>query len=225
MRIAIVLCILLVALPASAGTFRADFEDGSLDGWQQLWPKGEMIWKIVDGELECYRASQWSAEMVIGEASWTDYVIEVDVKLLEDHGPGDFDLVVRVTTADNGYAFLIGDWVGSPSVYVQRVPDLNMMVTESYDPLELGVWHHLELEVEGSKFTFWINDEKIIEYEDDRYKRGMVGFGVANYTVRFDNLVITGPDVPDVTPPTWEDQPVEPRERFVTTWGQIKGSH
>jgi len=224
MRITItMLSMLLIALPAWTGTFRDDFEDGDLDGWQQLWPGGEMIWEVVDGELECARLSQWSAGIVTGEVSWTDYTIEADVKLLQDHGPGDFDLVARSITNDDGYAFLVGDWVGEPSVYVQRMPDLNMKVTKTFDPLELDTWHHVKLEVEGSEFTFWINNENVLEYRDGTYQEGMVGLGVANYTVRFDNVIITGPDVPDVMPPTWEEQPVEPMNRLPTTWAQIKG--
>jgi hypothetical protein len=217
-----VLLTLLVTLPAWAGTFRDDFEDGNLDGWQQLWPQGAMIWKVVDGELECSRLSQWTAGLVTGEASWTDYTIEADVKLLQDHGPGDFDLFARATTNDNGYAFLVGDWVGQPSVYVQQMPDLNMKVTEPFGPLEQGVWHHVKLEVEGNKFTFWINDEEIIDYQDSTYQAGMVGLGVANYTARFDNVIITGPEIPDVMPPTWKEQPVNPRHRLATTWAKIK---
>jgi hypothetical protein len=217
---------LLVALPAWTGTFRDDFEDGDLVGWQQLWPGGEMIWKVVDGELECSRSSQWSAGIVTGEVSWTDYTIEADVKLLEDHGAGDFDLIARSVTNDDGYAFLVGDWVGEPSVYVQRMPDLNMKVTKTFDPLELDIWHHVKLEVEGSEFTFWINNENVIEYRDGTYQEGMVGLGVANYTVRFDNVIITGPDVPDVMPPTWEERPVErpvePMNRLPTTWAAIR---
>lgn len=223
MRIPIVLSMLLVALPVWAGTFRDDFEDGDLDGWQQIWPGGAMIWQVVDGELECSRSSQWSAGIITGEAFWTDYTIEVDVKLLQDHGAGDFDLIARSTTNDNGYAFLVGDWVGEPSVYVQRMPDLQMKVTEPFDPLELDTWHHVKLEIVGDKFTFWVNNDKLIEYQDDTYQEGMAGLGVANYTARFDNVIITGPEVPDVTPPTWKEQPVEPRNRLVTTWAQIKG--
>jgi len=223
MRTAMILLTLLVTLPVWAGTFRDDFEDGNLDGWQQLWPQGAMIWKVVDGELECSRLSQWSAGIAVGEASWTDYTIEADVKLLQDHGPGDFDLLARATTNDNGYAFLVGDWVGEPSVYVQQMPDLNMKVIDPFDPLEQDVWHHVKLEAEGNKFTFWINDEEVIDYQDGTYQAGMVGFGVANYTARFDNVIITGPEVPDVMPPTWKKQPVNPRRRLATTWAQIKG--
>jgi hypothetical protein len=103
------------------------------------------------------------------------------------------------------------------------MPDLNMKVIEPFGPLELDTWHHVKLEAKGSKFTFWVNNENIIEYQDDMYREGMVGLGVANYTIRFDNVVITGPDVPDVIPPTWKRRPVEPRNRLSTTWAQIKG--
>jgi hypothetical protein len=223
MRTALIVFILfLAALPVWAGTFRDDFEDGNIDGWQQFWPKGEVIWKVVDGELECARQEQWSTEILTGEFTWTDYTVEADVKLLEDYGPGDFDIVVRATTNENGYAFLIGDWVGEPSVYVQLLPDLDMKVVKPFDPLKLDKWHHLKIEAIGDKFTLWINDEKVVEYQDDTYQRGMVGFGLANYTARFDNVVITGPDVPDVMPPTWKEQPVEARNKLTTTWAQRK---
>lgn len=222
MRIILMVSMLLVALPVLAGTFKDDFEDGNFDGWQQFSPKNEIVWKVVDGELECIRLTDHSAEIVTGEVSWTDYTFEANVKLLQDHGPGDFDLVVRLTTTENGYAFLAGDWVGEPSVYVQRLPDLNMKVVKPYDALELDVWHHVKVEAKGGNFTFWVNNEKVIEYQDDVYQKGMVGFGVANYTARFDNVIITGTGVPDVIPPTWNKQPVESRDKITTTWARVK---
>ena len=219
---------LVFVVSAWTGTFRDDFQDGDLEGWQQFWPAGEMIWEVIDGELACSRLTDHSAEIVTGDVSWTDYTIECDVKLLEDHGAGDFALIVRVASGNNGYGFLVGDWVGESAAYTQKWPDLNMKVIEPLDPLELNAWHHLKLEVEDSEFTFWVNDEIAIEYDDDLYQNGMVGFGVANYTVRCDNVVITGPDVPDIVPDTWPEQiveqgrPVEPRGRLITTWASIK---
>jgi hypothetical protein len=217
--------ILLIGLPVWSGTFRDDFEDGDLDGWQQIWPNPEkgIVWKVVDGELECVRMSQWSAGLVTGDSTWTDYTIEVDAKLLQYHGPGDFDLVARAGSNDDGYAFLVGDWVGQPSVYVQKFPELGMEVTMPFDELEMNVWHHLKLEVGGRDFTFWINNKWIVEYQDNTYKSGMVGFGVANNTIRFDNVVITGPDVPNVTPPTWGvKRAINPKNMLAVTWGGIK---
>lgn len=223
---------LVFVVSAWTGTFVDDFEDGDLEDWHQFMPNpGDMLWKVIDGELECSRMTEISTDLATGENFWTDYTIKCDVKLLQDYGPGDFALIVRVTSANNGYGFLLGDWVGKPSVYVQQWPNLNMKVTKPFDSLELDTWYHLKLEVEGSSFTFWINDEMILEYQDAKYSTGMVGFGVANYAIRCDNVVITGPDVPDVVPPTWEEpeeepqnEPVETRGKLATTWGGIKRS-
>jgi hypothetical protein len=34
---------------------------------------------------------------------------------------------------------------------------------------------------------------------------------------------ISGPDVPDVTPPTWEKaRPVQPHDKLATLWGKVK---
>ncbi|MBM3240321.1 DUF1080 domain-containing protein [Candidatus Poribacteria bacterium] len=214
--------------PNWAGTFIDDFEDGDLDGWQQIWPVGAALWKVVNGELECSRQGRVSAEIATGKVSWTDYTIEVDAKLLQDHGAGDVDLNPRITkrSADgtgDGYGFMVGDWTGVSEVTVTRLPDFaDVKAREPFEPLELDRWHHLKLEAKGSKFTFWINNEKVIEYQDDMYPKGMVSIGLANYTARFDNVIITGPDVPDVTPPTWKGRPVQPRGKQATTWGEIK---
>ena len=93
---------------------------------------------------------------------------------------------------------------------------------EKFKQLELDEWYHLKLEVKGVEFVLWINEEKAIVYEDKTTKTGAIGFGLTNYTARFDNVEITGPDVPDLTPPTWEVQPVQPRGKLATTWCQIK---
>ena len=53
MRIAITLCILLVALPAWAGTWRDDSDDGNLDGWDIQLAVGQVDGKFGDvGQIE-----------------------------------------------------------------------------------------------------------------------------------------------------------------------------
>jgi hypothetical protein len=228
---ALVLVFALVFVASAwAGTFKDDFQDGDLEGWEQFWPKGAMLWEVIDGELACSRVTDHSAEIITGDVSWTDYTIECDVKLVEDHGAGDFALIVRVSSGNAGYGFLVGDWVGESAAYTQKWPDLSMKVIQPLEPLELGVWHHLKLEVEDNEFTYWINDEMAIEYDDDLYRSGKLGFGVANYTVRCDNVVITGPDVPNIVPDTWPNEDVgpgrsvKPGGRLITTWASIKRS-
>lgn len=91
-----------------------------------------------------------------------------------------------------------------------------------FDPLELNKWHHIKLEVKGDNFIFWVNGKIALEHQDDVVKEGAVGLRLANYTARFDNVEISGPDVPDITPPTWKSRPVHPRGKLTATWGEIK---
>ena len=101
--------------------------------------------------------------------------------------------------------------------------------------LKLDDWSTLKLSVKDGTFIFSINDEKIAETEDDfalvlggREIRGKVGrlddfltggagFGLANYTARFDNLIITGKDIPNKG-----TLPVVSRGKLATTWGHLK---
>ena len=171
-----------------------------------------------------------SAELATGKVSWTDYTIEVDAKILNDHGASDLDLNPRITKRPangpgDGYGFMIGDWTGGPEITITRLPEWqDIKAREPIKPLALGKWYHLKLEADGSRFTYWIDNEKVIEYQDDRYPTSMVALGLANYTARFDNVVIKGPDVPNVVPPTWEGQSVQPNGSLATTWGSIKSN-
>jgi hypothetical protein len=214
----------LVTIPhVGAGTFRDDFEDGDLDGWRQAHPADPMLWRTVDGELECTRQDRVSTILVIGEDDWSDYTIEYDVMLLEDLGTGDVDVMARYIDPvwSHVIIFGIGDFLGEPAVFTERFPD-DVTTQKPFGPLELNEWHHIKLQAEGDNFTFWVNDEKIIEHKDEAVKSGSIGLGLANHTARFDNVEIAGPDVPDVTPPTWKAHPIQPRNKLAETWGKIK---
>ena len=87
---------------------------------------------------------------MIGDPSWTDYTVDYDVLLMEDHGPGDFDVFARVDAwRIRLYLFGIGDFAGVPSAFVQRVPD-NGFAQEEMDLPVLDVWRHLSFEATGS---------------------------------------------------------------------------
>ena len=53
MRIAIILCLLLIALSAWAGTLMDNFENGELEDWVQggIGGNNPGIWRIDNGEL------------------------------------------------------------------------------------------------------------------------------------------------------------------------------
>ena len=82
----------------------------------------------------------------------------------------------------------------------------------------------MKLNVKGKTFTFYINNQKVLIHEDEMVKEGKIGLSVAGYTVRFDNIEISGLQVPDFTPPTWKARPVNQQNKLAVTWAQIKGN-
>lgn len=218
MRAIAILCMLFLVLPVWAGTFRDDFEDGNLDGWRQVNPVAPMLWEIANGELECVKKNVESTVIVIGEDDWSDYTIDFDVMLLEDFGQGDVDIVARYIDPmwSNFIMFWFGDCIGPPEVNVVRYPE-GVRTRKPFAPLELDEWYHIKLEAEGNDFALWLDHEKVLDHTDKAVKIGSVGLGLANYKAHFDNVEISGPDVPDVIPPTWKGQSVEPRGGLTTT--------
>jgi hypothetical protein len=206
-----------------AGTFIDDFEDGDLDGWRQVNPPAPMLWEIIDGELECTRHNAESTMLVTGEDDWSDYTIEYDVVLLEDFGSGDVDVVVRYTDPvwSSQMLFYFGDFFGAREVCIRRDPG-GADTRKPFDRLKLDEWYHIKLEAEGDHFSLWLDDEKVLDHTDKAVKSGGAGLGLANYTAHFDNVIITGPDVPDIVPLTWKGQTVEPKDRITTTWAALK---
>jgi hypothetical protein len=216
--ILVILSICLLVVSAQAGTFKDDFEDGNLDGWRQGSPFSQTptLWKIVDGELECTYQNSISTLLLTGEESWKDYTIEYDVKLLKDFGPGDVDVIARSKNPifSHMMAVSFGDFVGVPSIFAQRLPG-DVIANRPFD-LEMNQWHHFKLEVNQENFVFWINGQIVLEIQDNFLKEGTVGIGLANYSAHFDNVIITGKDVPDNL------SAVVSQDKLTTSWGQIK---
>ena len=137
---------------------------------------------------------------------------------------------------------LMGD---KPAVHETRIDclagdlhnvEFELLYTEPHPLLRLNKWAHLKLSANGENFSFWIDDKKIAETGDafvvivedreikwkvgeltDRFGKGGPGFGLSNYTARFDNIMITGEDVPNKG-----GLSVKPKEKLTTTWGDLK---
>ena len=91
------------------------------------------------------------------------------------------------------------------------------------------------MSVGGDHFTFSINGKKITETGDPfillhgdeklmiktkdiaSHPTGGTGFGLANYTARFDNITITGAGIPDKG-----GLSVDPSTKLATAWASLK---
>ena len=81
-----ILLFISLTMPAVAGVYMENFNDGDFRGWQ---PVGLIkdCWKVVDSEL-CGDTDQlWSPELVLnlGRGNWNNYTVECDAKFIETH--------------------------------------------------------------------------------------------------------------------------------------------
>ena len=242
--IIIVVILFLCPFPGWTGTFLETFDDGELEGWTELVQLNNQpgSWEIVDDELHAISHETFLRLLTTGDDTWEDYTIEFDVKPLKKHGIGAISIAVRVQETWIVYCsisdpvVIIGDnppihepRIGCFAGSLHRVPFVDLLF-EPHPLLRFNRWSHLKLSVQGDIFTFWINEEQVMEptrlqifrqievFNDfPDFLTGGVGFGLANYTARFDNITITGDSIPNRG-----GLSVKPTGKLATTWGDLK---
>ena len=242
----IIVVVFLLPFSALAGTFLETFDDGDLEGWQEIVQLNNApgVWEVVDDELHAVSHEAFLRLLTTGDDTWKDYAIEFDVKPLKKHGRGAIAIAARVKGSVLFYCSFADPVVlddplaGSLlSCVTGDLHDVEFVVLyfEPHPLLRLNKWSHLKLSVKGENFTFSSNGKKIVETGDDfafvhggekievkagkltRFLTGGVGFGLANYTARFDNITVTGDSIPNSG-----GFAVTPGGKLATVWGQLR---
>ena len=225
--------IFLFIISAGAGTFVETFDDGNLEEWQEITILGvaPASWNIRDGELQAIAKDGDVIHLLtIGDEEWQDYDIEFDVKPLEKHGRGNIAIAARVDGIW-GVVCVIGDLpfpeAGSRVTCFGGDLGGNMFVrfkSELTPLLKVGEWSHLKLRVHGKLLSLWINEKQVLNSivleqvaHPPDFPLGKVGLGLANYTAKFDNFIITGDTIPNKGKLS-----VTPRKKLAMTWVNLK---
>lgn len=237
---------LLFLLPfsAAAGTFIEAFDGKDMDDWRELVqlndPPG--LWEIVNSELEVVHREPSLHFFTTGDETWEDYTVEFDVKPTKKHGIGGIAIAARVNESWLIYCAIrdiviaiddkppvqeIGTYCSAGDLHGVKFISINSVF---HPLLKLDKWAHLKLDVSEDILTFWVNEEQVIEPTDFQFIEhvrdeigfpgfltGGAGFGLANYTARFDNITVTGDNIPNRG-----GLSVTSREKLATTWGDLK---
>ena len=225
--ILVFICHFLAVIATQSGTLRDNFNDNNVDGWEEITvPLNKKVsfkdWQVIDGELHIADQQDDVVRcLVVGKSKWKNYVLEVDVKPIQALGKNDINLVAHFKD-NRSFVCTIGNWTGTPQVtafqalWVGAVA--NNQKQKPFDLLKVGKWHHLKLKAEEDDFTIWINDRKMMNYQDPTLQKGQVGFCVSNYIARFDNVVIVGPDVPDIN----QGLSIDKAGKLANVWAKLK---
>ena len=240
--VSIVATLFLFTFSVWAGTFVETFGDDLAD-WQELNAHDAVLgsWEIIDAELEMTNPGGGARFFTTGDETWQDYSIDVNVKPLEKRGPGNIGILARVKGSRTVWCLVSDLFLNDPESKVMCMTrDFNENIGEAlyikpHRLLRLNRWSKLKLSVRGDHFIFSINGKKITETGDPfillhdgeelmiktkdiaSHPTGGTGFGLANYTARFDNITITGEGIPDKG-----GLSVMPSAKLATTWARLK---
>ena len=226
--------IFLFLLSVSAGTFVETFDGVNLDAWQEIVlldfkvKPGE--WEIIGGELHAINTGGLLRLLTMGDEKWRNYTVEVDVFPLKKHGPGNIGIAARMQ-GTVGIIGLIGDYPfpfpADPDPGLTTTcfgGDLHNNIFRVFGSgdsplLELETWSTLKFEVNAENFMFWLNGEKVLIGRDNtfNFSTGAVGLVLTSYTIKFDNLVISGDGIPNKGRLS-----VAPRDKLATMWSRLR---
>lgn len=225
-----------------AGTFVETFDEDLAD-WQELNAPDAILgaWEIIDAELEMTNPGGGARFFTTGDETWQNYSIEVNVKPLEKRGPGNIGILARIKGSRAVWCLVSDLFLNDPESKVMCISrDFDEKIGEAlyitpHRLLRLNKWSQLKLSVGGDHFAFSIDGKKITETGDpfillhggeklmlktrdiSSHPTGSTGFGLANYTARFDNITITGVGIPDKG-----GLSVGPSAKLTTTWASLK---
>lgn len=225
------------AMVIFAGTFIEDFEDGDIEGWERS-PQNEknkaVTWELVDGALMFDPEGQaWDQAIcqmnfvgtpeVPDVREWTDYDLEVDIKhTMMANWPGGIRARVDLDTGGH-YAvwFYPGD--SRINLYKNPVWDINTGLADlgqsAYKP-EIDEFRTVKLSCQGDTIKVFYDGEEVISADDSEHESGTIALCVQDKVVYFDNIKVTGPNIPNL-----KMSSVESAGKLATTWGMIREDH
>ena len=210
----------LLAISAQAGTFVDDFEDGNLDGWGEVLNLGGGIseWKVEDGILTCRRPSDPSTFLLFGEKDWKNYTIEFDARMVEKlsnyHAIG---MDLRLQNTANGVWCALRGGANTANIVVWANNNFAKQDTKPF-AFELNRWYRLKGVANDDSFEFYVDGELVASLSDSNFSTGYVDLDANGCLAHFDNVVITGDDVPDSS----SLAAISASGKLAATWGQIR---
>jgi hypothetical protein len=80
---------------------------------------------------------------------------------------------------------------------------------------QIGKWYRLRIDVAGNEISYYIDDKLQHQVNDNLHKSGGVNLYAHDAIVEFDNVVITGDDIPD-------NLSIQHQSKVTISWGQLK---
>ena len=207
-----VLMFISLAPVAYAGTWIWDFNNGKVNDWNEVVGK----WKAEKGGYAEVAGTEY-AKTLWGNVNWTNYTVEVGITLQKEVGFNCAGLLVRTNDdGTQGFRFWIrtDEWKCQFSKWVDN--KFVHIVEKHIIDVKIGVTYNLKVIIEGNRYQCFADGDLVIDHEDKEKVRenGKIGFITYQAYPLFDNLIISGPNIPSSA--------VDPGAKLTQSWGKIK---
>jgi len=207
---------------AFAGTWRDNFEDGNLEGWEAAVGNLPVI---ENGELVFAQGSD-ICHFVTGEIQWSDYTVQADVKVIKMLGANvpQVGIAARSHLPENWgwYEFLFGWPAGNANLVVNHVAVNGNESLKTMIPFDvkMNLWYNFKMVLKKDHIEAYLDDKLIIQFDDQAESSGKVDLIVWGLETHFDNVVITGPGISD----GGSSFDVTTQNKLATIWGWIRST-
>ncbi|MDE0401253.1 MAG: hypothetical protein OXL96_25940 [Candidatus Poribacteria bacterium] len=221
----VVLCAMVFNQQGFAGTWTDAFEDGNTQEWElfNTLDEEEAKWWIDRGEAvaETFEPHHdlptvWST----GELDWRTYSLSCRAKLVKAKDkPASFGLILHQRWEASSF-YICEIFYLSKTVYITKYTGRASTLGEFDFAAKLNRWYALTASIDSrGKLKFQIDDEVFTVTDKNPIKSGKAGLIVSGAQARFDDVKITGSNIPDGGPGTLS---VEPSGKLASTWGKLK---
>ena len=208
-----------LVLPTFAGTWRDDFEDKNTREWKIIKPTmRNQKWQINKGEAvgEIFQPGDWNL-WITGNPKWKNYSVSCLAKLVNEKNEPAIGLALHWRT-NSRYLFYIDYTRGLAIIYREALANIGVSTPFA---AKIDTWYKLTATVyEDGKLEFQIDDTVHTILDPDPLPGGQAGLVVMDGRARFDNVEITGDDIPNGGP--GRPFAVAPQDKLATTWGNLK---
>jgi pectate lyase C len=204
----LLLCLSLVMslaaiYPASAATIFSDnFDDGNANGWSTQ--NGSWSVSQDNGNYSYYQSSSNEGRAWAGNASWTNYSVEADVKIVNFNGSNRAYVAGRWKDANNFYAASLYNSSGGKLEIRKKVNGSTSTLTSKAFPLTTNKWYKVKLEMNGSTIRMYVDGVLQLTATNSDLSSGMIGLVGYKAATRYDNIVVSdfggGGSTPTPTP-------------------------
>ena len=240
----LIISVLSLSVHSFAGTWEDDFskkdnskwEEFNIAAWQLDPEEIDDIWEIKNGEVYGSRHELFKKSMFLtGELTWRNYSVTCQAKFIGDEKKtAMLGLILHARVKENKrYMFLLNYFDQKATIVATAGP-----LKQDGEPfkgwtqeiikfkIEFNTWYLLTASVvTNDQLQFKIRNmddaknigELKLKVLEPIVSGGLTGFLVENADAVFDNIKITGKNIPN-----GGTFPVESRSKLTTMWGRLK---